>query len=1244
MMKYLYKFFYIILLPSLLFSQTGDSGNSFVFAKKLYDDKMYDLAAEQFHQFAEQNPNNPKAAEALYFAGLSYFNINEYQNAKKELLYLVLKFPDARDLDQAQFKIAECFQALGELSAAANAYRQVQGFYPRSPLAEQALFMAAKMFFDNKQYDKAIEILYEFLEAYPTSTLYKDAQLLLAESFTGNENYDRAQVELDKILTTTVIGPINAKALLMKANLSYNSRHLQQAENDFLMLMNKYAINRYANDREIMKILNEAYYNLGEILRLKGMYEKSNQYLYKISDYETDSKVLLLIGQNYFSSTDYSKAIGTFQKIISIPDSTLMITAHLKIGDSYFALKDYVNAVGSYQHGLELCETNSDNYQSELCNLIYIKISEAYLDLNQPNIAISYMKKYRNFMGQGKNIDALDYRIAYLYEAEAEDFERAIRSYFDFMDTYPQSKFIDEAQFGLARSYEGTDNYAQALVEYQNLMNRYPASEHYSDAEKRITYLRNYYPIGGSGFRNLSGVIQQLAENNPNTSTLYQLGLTYFKELKDYRASIDLFNKVKDDPNVPKDELIYYRGRAYQLLGERAMVDNQKQSSDLDSAAYNFDLLIENYPENSWADDATFQKIELKKMSLDKSDATYFPQLKEALTSFINKYQASPILDKVNFDLGLLLLNNGIKSSIDSLDVYNSFQKIITDYPQSSFIPQAKYYQSQLFYLTKNYDLAHEKMSSFVSNYPNNHRTCEAYFQLAKLSESKEDYLTASNYLKQIITKYFYSDYADSAKLNIGYNLTKQQKYAEALTYYMDIYDEFESNTKELENDNLNDDLNVLQDVIFNMAIILKTVRQNNEAIQFFQKYMIEFPNGKYTDQVLFSLGELFNTSQKDEQSKAIDYLQQLENNHSSSDLFPKSLIKLGDLSFTQENYEEAKQYYSKALNAQLSDEERAYTFAQEIICLYRTGQIATADEKYKEYRKQFRDEKDKQAEIQLEKGDYFLKDKNFEQAEKIFKDVRSDFKNNPEGIKAEYLLGKLYFILNKDEDALELLTDLITKYPGDQILGEVYLTLGNFYYLQAKQIQNALLAYKNAVEQKGISEQNLKIGMHNLIKCYADLQLWDKAIAFSREFLEKFPLSEDAFEKKIQIGYYYYRLNEYDYAIQLFKKILPEADIDNEPRIQFWIGECYFGKGQFQQAISEYLKIVYFSKPAKLLSQYKVTAQYQAAISYIKLGKLENAKQLFQRIITEQGAESVFGKPAKEKLEEIDRMKTENK
>ncbi len=869
------------------------------------------------------------------------------------------------------------------------------------------------------------------------------------------------------------------------------------------------------------------------------------------------------------------------------------------------------------------------------------------MNFDHPNNPISFLKKYSSLKKGEKDVDAIDYKIASLYQTKVRDYERAIRSFFDFIDARPQSKLIDEAQLGLALSYEQMGNCSQALIEYQRLINNYTASKYYSEAKNRITYLSNYHPIDNAAIKNLSGVVQQLAENQTNAVMLYRLGLTYFQELKDYRAVITLFDKIlklEGRGDVPIDELLYFCGRSYQLLGENAIINNQEAAALIDSANINYDQLIKDFANSDWADDAAFHQIEIKKLSLNKSETAHFIQMKEALVSFAAQYLTSPYLDQINFDMGLLRLNEGAATLQDSLDIYNNFQKIIADHPNSSLIPEAKYYQSILLYQRKNFNLAQEKLNSFVDDYPNNSKTCEAYFQLAKLSESKLDFQAATEYSKQIISKFFYSDLADSAKLNIGYYLTKQENYTLALDHYMDIYEEYETKLSILQKENSENESNILQEVIFNIADILKTINQKDEAIQFYQKYLFKFPQGKYKDQVLFSLGVLFNTSKKEEQTKAVDYFQQLENTRAADGLLSKSLVNLGDIFFQQEKYEEAKPYYSKALNEQqLSDVERAYVFAQEIVCLYKLGQIASADSKYEIYKKQFKDEKSRQAGIQLEKGDYFLKEKIFDQAEKIFKQVRSDFKNSSEGVKAEYLLGKLYFILNKNEEALEILTDLIKEETGNSILAEVYITLGNFYYLQAKQIENALLAYKNAIEQKDITEENLKIGMHNLIKCYGDLQMWDKAIVLSREFLTKFPLADDAFEKKIQIGYYYYRLNEFDYAIQLFRKLLPEADIDNEPRIQFWIGECYFGSGQFQQAISEYLKIVYFSKPAKLLSQYKVTAQYQAAIAYIKLGKLENARQLFQRIITEQGAESVFGKSAKEKLDEISRASTEN-
>ena len=114
--------------------------------------------------------------------------------------------------------------------------------------------------------------------------------------------------------------------------------------------------------------------------------------------------------------------------------------------------------------------------------------------------------------------------------------------------------------------------------------------------------------------------------------------------------------------------------------------------------------------------------------------------------------------------------------------------------------------------------------------------------------------------------------------------------------------------------------------------------------------------------------------------------------------------------------------------------------------------------------------------------------------------------------------------------------------------------------------------------------------------------------------------------------------MHEYHRAIEHLTQLKHEADRENEPRIQYWIGDCYMEKGEFEKAITEYLKVRYISKPTKL--NWAVTAQYKAGLAYMKLGRMDTAKTLFSKIVTEQGVASPFGKGAQQKIDEIERLR----
>lgn len=104
----------------------------------------------------------------------------------------------------------------------------------------------------------------------------------------------------------------------------------------------------------------------------------------------------------------------------------------------------------------------------------------------------------------------------------------------------------------------------------------------------------------------------------------------------------------------------------------------------------------------------------------------------------------------------------------------------------------------------------------------------------------------------------------------------------------------------------------------------------------------------------------------------------------------------------------------------------------------------------------------------------------------------------------------------------------------------------------------------------------------------------------------------QSAFRQQYQEALQTYRSRQYRSAIQKFESLLNQ-DTSNSlsDNAQYWIGESYYGLGNYQKAIMSFEKVFTFSKSNK-----DDAAQLKLGLCYMKLNDKSKAREEFQKLI----------------------------
>jgi tetratricopeptide (TPR) repeat protein len=143
----------------------------------------------------------------------------------------------------------------------------------------------------------------------------------------------------------------------------------------------------------------------------------------------------------------------------------------------------------------------------------------------------------------------------------------------------------------------------------------------------------------------------------------------------------------------------------------------------------------------------------------------------------------------------------------------------------------------------------------------------------------------------------------------------------------------------------------------------------------------------------------------------------------------------------------------------------------------------------------------------------------------------------------------------------------------------------------------------------------------------------WDGAISAYRELLEGFPGHPESGTWSLRLGFAYLEAGQAGRALETFVGIDPGADDELGAELQFWIGECYFKMDRYERAAEEYLRVG-FLYPHQV--QWAATAEYNAGVSYEKMGRAEEARTIYRKLIRTRGTGDQWGRMAEERLRQL--------
>ncbi|TNE36246.1 tetratricopeptide repeat protein, partial [bacterium] len=414
---------------------------SFQRADALYRLGSYDQSLDALQKFVKNYGNSALAPNALYLVGWIKFQQRKYDEAVANFNFLIERYPNSGYVPRTYYAIADCYYNKSDFEQAMSAYKLVVDKFPSSNLAPEAMRSVQQCLILLGREDEAIGVINDYVEKNEDSPFTRSFRSDGARILFDSKKYDKAIDEYDKIIKSDPNNEENAEILYWIGKSYINLDKKEDAEKAFVKVQYKYPNSDYAS----LSIMENA------LLQKNSANAKKADSLFKslielYPDKQTAPRAVFeralinfTLGDTAFGLKMYDYAVRKYPGDEYSDESAYRLANYYKRLDSNARSREYFILLAS--------NTKSDEFAAES----YYRIGELWKKDKQLDSAeAAYLQVKNNYSGYEDWFSLSLVNLGEIYE-QRKDFLKAKEIYSALLELRPDDDFGKTAKARIKR-------------------------------------------------------------------------------------------------------------------------------------------------------------------------------------------------------------------------------------------------------------------------------------------------------------------------------------------------------------------------------------------------------------------------------------------------------------------------------------------------------------------------------------------------------------------------------------------------------------------------------------------------------------------------------------------------------------------------------------------------------------------------------------------------------------------------